>query len=72
MVLVIVVPTLAPMMMGIALSSVIDPDATNATVNAVVVELLWIIAVMSNPMKSAAKGLAVATNIISSALLPRW
>lgn len=39
-VLVMVVPTLAPMIMGIALSIVIEPDATNATTIAVVVELL--------------------------------
>ena len=40
MVLVIVVPTLAPMMMGMALSMVIEPEATKATTMAVVVELL--------------------------------
>lgn len=39
-VLVIVVPTLAPMMIGMALSMVMEPDATSATTNAVVVELL--------------------------------
>jgi hypothetical protein len=39
-VLVIVVPTLAPIIIGIALRSVIEPEATNATTNAVVVELL--------------------------------
>ena len=40
MVLVIVVPTFAPIMMGMALSMVIEPEATNATTIAVVVELL--------------------------------
>lgn len=60
MVLVMVVPMLAPMMMGIALSSVMEPDATSATTSAVVVELLWIMAVMSRPMKSAVNGLEVA------------
>jgi len=35
-----VVPILAPMMMGTAPSSVSDPDATKATVSDVVVELL--------------------------------
>lgn len=39
-VLVMVVPTFAPMMIGMALSNVIDPEATKATTNAVVVELL--------------------------------
>lgn len=39
-VLVIVVPTFAPIMIGVALCSVIDPDATNATTREVVVELL--------------------------------
>lgn len=39
-VLVIVVPTFAPMMIGMALSMVMEPDATSATTNAVVVELL--------------------------------
>lgn len=60
MVLVIVVPTLAPMIIGMALSSVIDPEATNATTSAVVVELLWIMAVISKPMKSAVNGFEVA------------
>lgn len=59
-VLVMVVPTLAPMMMGIALSRVIDPDATSATTSAVVVELLWIIAVISKPMNKAVNGFEVA------------
>lgn len=40
MVLVMVVPTLAPIIMGMALSKVIEPEATKATTMAVVVELL--------------------------------
>ena len=40
MVLVIVVPTFAPMMIGIAPERSNDPDATMATASAVVVELL--------------------------------
>ena len=59
-VLVMVVPTLAPIMIGIPLSSVIDPEATRATTRAVVVELLWIIAVISNPMNKAVNGFEVA------------
>ena len=59
-VLVMVVPTLAPIMIGIPLSSVIDPDATRATTRAVVVELLWIIAVISRPMNNAVNGFEVA------------
>ena len=39
-VLVIVVPTFAPMIIGTAPSSVIDPDATRATAIDVVAELL--------------------------------
>ena len=40
MVLVMVVPTLAPMMMGTALSNVSEPEATSATVMDVVAVLL--------------------------------
>lgn len=40
MVLVIVVPTFAPIIIGIALSMVMEPEATSATTIAVVVELL--------------------------------
>lgn len=59
-VLVMVVPTLAPIMIGIPLSSVIDPEATRATTRAVVVELLWIIAVISKPINKAVNGFEVA------------
>src|SRR5688572_12237025 len=71
MVLVMVVPTLAPMIMGMALSMVMDPEATNATTMAVVVELLWIMAVMSRPMNNPVNGLEVARIIVSAAVLPR-
>lgn len=67
MVLVMVVPTLAPIIMGIALCNVIDPEATSATTMAVVVELLWIMAVISNPMNSAVNGLEVARMMVSAA-----
>lgn len=69
--LVIVVPILAPIIMGIALSSVTDPDATSATTRAVVVELLCNIAVMSNPMNRPVNGLDVATRIVSAAFFPK-
>jgi hypothetical protein len=69
-VLVIVVPTLAPIMIGIALCNVRDPDATSATTTDVVVELLCNIAVISNPMNSPVKGFEVANRIVSVAFLP--
>lgn len=65
-----VVPTLAPMMIGMALSNVIEPEATNATTSAVVVELLWIMAVISKPINNAVNGLDVAWIIVSAADLP--
>ncbi len=40
MVLVIVVPTLTPIIIGTALWTVIEPEATRATMEAVVAELL--------------------------------
>jgi len=70
MVLVIVVPMLAPMMMGMALCKVIDPDATNATTNEVVVELLCNMAVMSNPMNRPVNGFDVASKIVSATFFP--
>lgn len=60
MVLVMVVPTFAPIIMGIALSMVMEPDATSATTKAVVVELLWIMAVINKPMNKAVNGFEVA------------
>ncbi len=73
MVLVMVVPTFAPIIMGMALCNVMDPEATSATTIAVVVELLWIIAVISNPMNSAVNGLDVAWMMVSAAgLLMCW
>lgn len=66
--LVIVVPTLAPMMIGTALSSEIDWDATSATAMDVVVELLCTMAVASTPMRKPVKGLDVATMIDSVAI----
>ncbi len=70
MVLVIVVPTFAPMMIGIALCKVMDPEATRATTNDVVVELLCSIAVISNPIKSPVNGFAVASKIVSPTFFP--
>ena len=49
-VLVIVVPMLAPIMIGTAFCRVMEPDATKATTRDVVVELLCNIAVISNPI----------------------
>jgi len=70
MVLVIVVPTLAPIMMGIAFCRVKDPEATKATINDVVVELLWIIAVISNPINNPLNGFDVASKIVSATFFP--
>lgn len=71
-VLVMVVPILAPMIMGMALSMVMDPEATNATTKLVAVELLCIMAVISRPIKSAVNGLEVANSMASAAVLPRF
>lgn len=70
-VLVMVVPMFAPMMMGIALCSVIDPEATSATTSEVVVELLCNIAVIRRPMNKPVKGFEVASKIVSATFLPR-
>ena len=70
MLLVMVVPTLAPMMIGTALCKVIDPEATNATTSDVVVELLCNIAVISSPMNRPVNGFAVAARIVSATFLP--
>ena len=55
----------APMMMGIALSSVSAPEATSATTSDVVVELLCNMAVITNPMNKPVNGLDVASRIVS-------
>ena len=69
--LVMVVPTFAPMIMGTAPSNAIEPEATRATTMEVVAELLCIIAVMSNPMKRPVKGFEVARIMVSAAVSPR-
>ncbi|KXK25472.1 MAG: hypothetical protein UZ12_BCD005001615 [Bacteroidetes bacterium OLB12] len=71
MVLVMVVPTLAPIIMGIALLSDIEPVAINATAMAVVAELLWMSAVTSKPMNKPVNGLDVVKTITSAASCPR-
>lgn len=70
MVLVMVVPTLAPIIIGIALCKVIDPEATRATTKEVVVELLCSIAVINKPMNNPVKGFAVANKIVSATFFP--
>lgn len=62
---VIVVPTFAPIIMGMALSRVSAFDATNATTSDVVVELLCSMAVITRPMNSPVKGLDVANRMVS-------
>lgn len=69
MVLVIVVPMLAPIIMGMAFGIVIEPDATSATVNEVVVELLCNMAVISSPINNPVKGLEVANKMVSATVL---
>lgn len=63
---------LAPIIIGMALSRVMDPDATKATTKAVVVELLCIIAVINKPMNKAVNGLDVAMMMVSAADFPRF
>jgi hypothetical protein len=70
-VLVIVVPTLAPIIIGIALCKEMDPDATNATTSAVVVELLCNMAVTNNPINNPVNGFEVAIKIVSAADVPK-
>ena len=65
MVLVIVVPMLAPIIIGMALSTEIDPAATNAITSDVLVELLCSRAVIRIPMKSPLKGFDVAKSMVS-------
>jgi len=69
-ILVIVVPILAPITIGMALLKVIEPVATAVTTIAVVVELLWIIAVMISPANSPMKGLDAALIIDLNELFP--
>lgn len=66
-----VVPILAPMIIGTALCKVIEPDATSATTSEVVVELLCNIAVIRSPMNKPVNGLEVASKIVSATLLPK-
>ena len=72
MVLVMVVPILAPIMIGIAPRRETEPEATKATTMEVVVELLCRMAVTSNPMNKPVKGLVVANKIVSAAVFPRY
>lgn len=58
-----VVPIFAPMTIGMACSKVIEPEATAATAILVEDELLWIMAVISNPINSPTNGLEVASKI---------
>ena len=69
-ILVIVVPTLAPMMIGTAFPILMAPEAVSATAIDVVAELLWTIAVISKPMKKPVKGLEVASMMVSAAVCP--
>lgn len=71
MVLVMVVPTLAPMIIGMALSMVMEPEATKATTRLVAVELLCSMAAISNPINNPVNGLEVARRIASAAVFPR-
>ena len=68
--LVRVVPIFAPIIMGTESANVKEPDATAATIIAVLVELLWIRAVISRPINKPIKGFEVATKIDSAASLP--
>ena len=75
-VLVIVVPMLAPITIGMALSTVIEPAATKAITSEVVVELLWNRAVMRIPINNPLNGFDVANSIVSvkgpESLLDEW
>lgn len=61
---------MAPMIMGMAASKVMEPDATSATTSDVVVELLCNMAVISSPMNNPVNGLAVASKIVSAKFCP--
>jgi len=62
-VLVSVVPILAPNIMGIARCISSEPLATMATIMEVVVELLCIMAVTSNPINKLTKGFVVISSM---------
>ncbi len=62
---VMVVPMFAPMIMGMALSSVSAPEETSATTRDVVVELLCNIAVITNPMNKHVNGYGVPKKIVT-------
>ena len=61
---------LAPMIIGTESVNVSEPDATAATIIAVLVELLCMRAVISRPMNNPMNGLEVATRIDSAAPFP--
>ena len=67
-VLVMVVPILAPITMGIVFSNVRDPEATAAITIEVVVEELCKIEVASNPINNPIIGFEVALMI--TAMMP--
>lgn len=69
-VLVIVVPMLAPIIIGTAVFRSIDDDATAVTIMAVVVELLCIKAVDNSPINRPINGLEAALIISSIAPSP--
>jgi len=68
--LVSVVPILAPIIIGIALCISMEPEATKATIIEVVVELLWISAVISKPIKRLINGFVVTSSIDATVPAP--
>ena len=58
---VVVVPILAPMVIGKAASIVRIPAATRGTINEVVTELLWTTIVKKSPAKNPNKALRLMT-----------
>ena len=69
-VLVMVVPMLAPMTMGMAPSMEIAPPATMPTISEVVVELLCTSDVARTPINSPTSGKEVAVRIFSENSFP--
>lgn len=69
-VLVMVVPILAPIMMGIAPCRVMTPPATKPTVIDVVVEELWMMLVVNIPMSSPTIGWDVVSIKVSANPFP--